>query len=80
MRTIVFLALLIASTWAIAQSRAMETEQEAKRRHEAERYETDRRRGGEALGGYSRERLGDPPTRQERPIYAPQPPNRDRIR
>lgn len=55
---------------AMAQSRPLETRDEARQRHNAERYRTYEERGRQApLGGYS-ERLGDPaPRGTESPGY-----------
>ena len=62
-----------ADAWQPSVStRPLETIDEARQRHSAERYETYRRHGHEApLGGYS-ERFGDPaPRGTELPGYNP---------
>lgn len=63
MKHILILALLLAPALAAAQSRPLETTDEARQRHNAERYDTYRQRGNQApLGGYQ-DRLGDPAPR-----------------
>lgn len=57
MKTLIAM-ILLAPTIAAAQYRPLETRDDARRRHEAERYQIDRS-GQQPLGGY-RERLGDP--------------------
>jgi len=66
---------LLVPTMAIGQSRPFETTDEARRRHQAERYQVDRELGGQPLGGY-RERLGDPGGAE--PRYSPPPTYRPR--
>lgn len=54
---------LVASSAVYAQGRPLETTNEARQRHNAERYETYRSNGNSApLGGYSSP-LGDPAPR-----------------
>lgn len=63
-RCIVILTILLAPALAVAQSyRPLETVDEARQRHNAERYDTYRQRGNQApLGGYQ-DRFGDPAPR-----------------
>jgi hypothetical protein len=67
------LVLLMFATAAHAGSGMLETTDEARQRHNAERYQQYKENGYQApLGGY-RERLGDPaPYGTERPGYVPQ--------
>jgi len=61
MKIAALLSLLLVSSAALAQSsyRPFETTEEARQRHNAERYDTYRQRGNDApLGGYN-DRLGD---------------------
>lgn len=76
-RYLVALALLGPLT-CLAQSRMLETQDEARQRHNADRYEQRRSSGGQApLGGY-RERLGDPaPRGTESPGYVTRPQGRE---
>jgi len=64
MKRIAILVILLAPALAVAQSyRPLETTDEARQRHNAERYDTYRQRGNQApLGGYQ-DRLGDPAPR-----------------
>lgn len=73
LKTLLTIALALPLT-AAAQYRPLETKDEARQRHSAERYETYRSRGNSApLGGYP-ERLGDPaPRGTERPGYTTTP-------
>jgi len=72
MRSPALLFLLLVSSAAIAQSsyRPFETTEEARQRHNAERYDTYRQHGNSApLGGYQ-DRLGDTaPRGTESPGY-----------
>lgn len=72
-RTLLLVAAA-APTICLAQSRMLETTDEARQRHNAERYGTYRDSGGQPpLGGY-RERLGDPaPRGTESPGYNTRP-------
>lgn len=64
MKRIAILVILLVPALAIAQSyRPLETTEEARQRHNAERYETYRQRGYEAPTGGYRERPGDPAPR-----------------
>lgn len=67
---IVTAALALALAGPALAWKPLETTDEARQRHEAERWQTYERRGYEApLGGY-RDRLGDPaPAGTERPGY-----------
>ena len=81
MRPILAVLLALLSFTAAGQYRPLETRDESRQRHNAERYETYRDRGNQApLGGY-RERLGDPAPRDtESPGFntSPRPTYRDR--
>lgn len=70
-RLIVLFALLSAGAYAAPGM--LETQEEARQRQNAERYEAYKERGYQApLGGYQ-DKLGDPaPYGTERPGYTPQ--------
>lgn len=56
MKRAALLAIIMLPTIAAAQYRALETDDDLRRRRQADRYEQDRDRGyrGEPLGGYRR--------------------------
>ena len=71
MKILALVLFFFVTSPALAQWRPLETTEQSRQRHNAERWNTYKNRGYQApLGGYQ-ERLGDPaPSGTERPGYS----------